>query len=210
MGQESRPGRRPTRRRSSISMPTGARSSWPPRSMRTRPRPAGRPSATARRSISRSRRTTRGPAADPRPRQGHGRGRRGGRPDRSPPGDAADPGAVFGSRGLEPDHSAPATDALLTDLRSDVGMEWVPNDAWLTKVVVDWMPVTCGTTSRSTRRAAVSPRPSTPGSRPSGPTRARGRRSCCCSSGGGSGDRRAGAARTLERRRWSPAADGHA
>jgi Uncharacterized protein conserved in bacteria (DUF2330) len=41
------------------------------------------------------------------------------------------------SAGLILDHSAAATDALLADLRSDAGMEWVPQDAWLTKVVVD-------------------------------------------------------------------------
>ena len=128
----------PTRRRSSISMPTGARSSWPPRSMRTRPRPrAGHRRRHAGPSHDPDGQPV-GPAADPRPRQGHGRGRRGGRlsPDRSPPGDAGSR-CRLRSRGLEPDHSAPATDALLTDLRSDVGMEWVPNDAWLTKVVVD-------------------------------------------------------------------------
>src|SRR5919106_1257389 len=39
--------------------------------------------------------------------------------------------------GLILDHSAAATDGLLTDLRSDAGMEWVPESAWLTKVVVD-------------------------------------------------------------------------
>ena len=46
-------------------------------------------------------------------------------------------GAFGESAGLILDHSAPATDGLLADLRSDVGMEWVPDDAWLTKVVVD-------------------------------------------------------------------------
>ena len=46
-------------------------------------------------------------------------------------------GAFAESAGLILDHSAPATDGLLADLRSDVGMEWVPEDAWLTKVVVD-------------------------------------------------------------------------
>jgi hypothetical protein len=39
--------------------------------------------------------------------------------------------------GLDVTHSAPATDALLADLRSDRGMEWVPKQAHLTKVVVD-------------------------------------------------------------------------
>jgi hypothetical protein len=47
-------------------------------------------------------------------------------------------GAPFGeSAGLILDHSAAASDSLLADLRSDAGMEWVPDDAWLTKVVVD-------------------------------------------------------------------------
>ncbi|MCV0403406.1 MAG: DUF2330 domain-containing protein [Chloroflexi bacterium] len=45
-------------------------------------------------------------------------------------------GAFAESDGLILDHSAPATDLLLSDLRSDVGMEWVPEEAWLTKVVV--------------------------------------------------------------------------
>ena len=47
-------------------------------------------------------------------------------------------GAPFGeSAGLILDHSAAASDGLLADLRSDAGMEWVPHEAWLTKVVVD-------------------------------------------------------------------------
>ena len=48
-----------------------------------------------------------------------------------------DAGALGAGGGLVLDHSRPATDALLADLRSDVGMEWVPDQAWLTKVVVD-------------------------------------------------------------------------
>ena len=39
--------------------------------------------------------------------------------------------------GLSLDHSAPASDALLDDLRSDRGMEWVPGRAWLTKVRIE-------------------------------------------------------------------------
>jgi hypothetical protein len=39
--------------------------------------------------------------------------------------------------GLSLEHSAPASDLLLADLRSDAGMEWVPDEAWLTKVAVD-------------------------------------------------------------------------
>ena len=46
-------------------------------------------------------------------------------------------GAFAEGEGLILDHSAAATDSLLDDLRSDAGMEWVPADAWLTKVVVD-------------------------------------------------------------------------
>jgi uncharacterized protein DUF2330 len=45
-------------------------------------------------------------------------------------------GAFAEGDGLILDHSAAATDLLLSDLRSDAGMEWVPDDAWLTKVVV--------------------------------------------------------------------------
>ena len=39
--------------------------------------------------------------------------------------------------GMRLDHSAAATPALLDDLRSDRGMEWIPSEAWLTKVAVD-------------------------------------------------------------------------
>ena len=45
--------------------------------------------------------------------------------------------APTGDNGLELGHSAPATESLLTDLRSDRGMGWVPSSAWLTKVRVD-------------------------------------------------------------------------
>ena len=47
------------------------------------------------------------------------------------------PEAFLESDGLELDHSAAASDALLADLRSDAGMEWVPDRAWLTKVIID-------------------------------------------------------------------------
>ena len=46
-------------------------------------------------------------------------------------------GAFAESDGLVLDHSAPASEPLLADLRSDVGMGWVPDEAWLTKVAVD-------------------------------------------------------------------------
>ena len=42
-----------------------------------------------------------------------------------------------GDNGLILDHFAPATDSLLNDLRSDAGMDWIPESAWLTKVAVD-------------------------------------------------------------------------
>jgi hypothetical protein len=39
--------------------------------------------------------------------------------------------------GLFLDHSAPASDSLLADLRSDRDMGWVPSEGWLTKVRID-------------------------------------------------------------------------
>ena len=45
--------------------------------------------------------------------------------------------APTGGNGIRLDHSAAASDSLLTDLRSDRGMEWIPTTAWLTKVAVD-------------------------------------------------------------------------
>jgi hypothetical protein len=39
--------------------------------------------------------------------------------------------------GLNRTHSAPATDLLLADLRSDAGMDWMPTSAWLTKIEVN-------------------------------------------------------------------------
>lgn len=42
-----------------------------------------------------------------------------------------------GDNGLQLGHSASATESLLADLRSDRGMEWVPESAWLTKVRID-------------------------------------------------------------------------
>jgi len=41
------------------------------------------------------------------------------------------------ANGMEITHSAAATASLLGDLRSDKGMGWVPQDAWLTKVRID-------------------------------------------------------------------------
>ncbi|MBA3779262.1 MAG: DUF2330 domain-containing protein [Chloroflexi bacterium] len=39
--------------------------------------------------------------------------------------------------GLLIEHNAPATELLLNDLRSDKGMEWIPESGWLTKIGVD-------------------------------------------------------------------------
>jgi hypothetical protein len=43
----------------------------------------------------------------------------------------------FGLNGLELAHSGSATESLLTDLRSDRGMSWVPTKGWLTQVRID-------------------------------------------------------------------------
>jgi hypothetical protein len=45
--------------------------------------------------------------------------------------------APTGENGMRLDHSAAASPGLLSDLRSDRDMEWVPSRAWLTKVAVD-------------------------------------------------------------------------
>ena len=37
-------------------------------------------------------------------------------------------------------HSAAATPLLLDDLRSDAGMDWVPQSAWLTELRIDSKP----------------------------------------------------------------------
>ena len=41
------------------------------------------------------------------------------------------------ANGMRLDHSAVATDSLLSDLRSDKGMGWVPQSGWLTKIAID-------------------------------------------------------------------------
>jgi len=45
--------------------------------------------------------------------------------------------APNGTNGIRLDASQRASDGLLTDLRSDRGMDWVPSSGWLTKVAVD-------------------------------------------------------------------------
>jgi hypothetical protein len=47
------------------------------------------------------------------------------------------PGRLLASRGLKLDHSQAATPLLLSDLRSDKGMKWVPRSGWLTKIAID-------------------------------------------------------------------------
>jgi hypothetical protein len=42
-----------------------------------------------------------------------------------------------GGNGIRLDHSASASESLLADLRSDRGMEWVPDSGFLTKVAID-------------------------------------------------------------------------
>ena len=42
-----------------------------------------------------------------------------------------------GSNGLDLGYDQAASESLLTDLRSDRGMEWVPSSAWLSKVRID-------------------------------------------------------------------------
>jgi hypothetical protein len=46
------------------------------------------------------------------------------------------PAATVGT-GMVLQHSQPASEGLLSDLRSDRGMEWVPDEAWLTKIRID-------------------------------------------------------------------------
>jgi hypothetical protein len=45
--------------------------------------------------------------------------------------------APTGGNGMRIDHSDTATTALLNDLRSDVGMGWIPRSGWLTKIAID-------------------------------------------------------------------------
>jgi hypothetical protein len=47
------------------------------------------------------------------------------------------PGSKLAEGGLRLAHSDAASVGLLTDLRTDRGMEWVPQDAWLTKIEID-------------------------------------------------------------------------
>ncbi len=48
-----------------------------------------------------------------------------------------DPDSILANGGLKLTHNAPASQQLLADLRSDKGMSWVPQRAWLTKVAIN-------------------------------------------------------------------------
>jgi hypothetical protein len=48
-----------------------------------------------------------------------------------------EPGLLAGGTGMTLDRSEPATDFLLDDLRSDVGMEWLPAEMWLSYLKLD-------------------------------------------------------------------------
>jgi hypothetical protein len=48
-----------------------------------------------------------------------------------------EPELLAGGPGIDVQRSEPATDLLLDDLRSDVGMEWVPEQMWLSYLQVD-------------------------------------------------------------------------
>jgi hypothetical protein len=79
-------------------------------------------------------------------------------------------GAFTESEGLILDHSAAASDALLADLRSDAGMEWVPSEAWLTKVVIDASPAELTFDLAIDASGARNPSPVDAGFAPFGPT----------------------------------------
>jgi hypothetical protein len=48
-----------------------------------------------------------------------------------------DPDSILAAGGLKLTHSDEASAQLLTDLRTDKGMEWVPKSAWLSKIEID-------------------------------------------------------------------------
>ena len=48
-----------------------------------------------------------------------------------------DPDSILSAGGLKLAHSDAASAQLLTDLRTDKGMEWVPQSAWLTKIAIE-------------------------------------------------------------------------
>ena len=80
-----------------------------------------------------------------------------------------DPGALGGVAGMTLDHSAAATDLLLSDLRSDVGMAWVPQRAWLTKVGITMGAADLGFDLAIDASGAGMPSPQDAGLKPFGP-----------------------------------------
>jgi hypothetical protein len=48
-----------------------------------------------------------------------------------------EPELLAGGTGMTLERSVEANDLLLDDLRSDVGMEWVPDDMWLSYLTID-------------------------------------------------------------------------
>jgi hypothetical protein len=48
-----------------------------------------------------------------------------------------EPGSKLAEGGMKLAHSDAASSGLLADLRTDKGMEWVPQGAWLTKIEID-------------------------------------------------------------------------
>jgi hypothetical protein len=48
-----------------------------------------------------------------------------------------EPELLAGGDGLELERSEQASDLLLDDLRSDTGMEWLPEDMWLSHLTLD-------------------------------------------------------------------------
>ena len=157
---------RPTPPRCSTSTRAAARSSSPRRSTPTRPRSGASSSATGPRSTSRSPPTTRGSRSGSSPWAR--RARSASRPtcSCSPTRVPALLPAPDGDHGMRLDHSAAATTSLLDDLRSDRGMEWIPSEAWLTKVAIDADAAEPRrTTSRSTPAGRAPRRRWTPASR---------------------------------------------
>ena len=90
-----------------------------------------------------------------------------------------EPELLAGGTGLTLERSVGANDLLLDDLRSDVGMGWVPEDMWLTYLTVDAPAAELDYDLAVSATPASRPRWSTPGwtsPRPSRCTRPRPRR----------------------------------
>ena len=125
---------RPTRPRCSTSTPPAARCSWPPSSTPSGRSSSARAPATARRSWRRSRPTTRGCRCASSASAWTS--------DRNVEADVflltdRRPELLAGGPGLTLERSEAASSGLLADLRSDVGMEWVPESMWLSYLQLD-------------------------------------------------------------------------